>query len=318
MRIEILTNTDERCGNAQYARNLRDYLLNDSEATKQMADIQLCVDVRAPHPDVLIVNWHPAKVTVTAEMVKTWQSWGIKVILILQNSFDWGHHIGNNDLLALCDAVVAHEPMDVKYNWQPAQNFHYIPHGILEVKLREKEDLHPPTFGMAGFPFTWKRPDVLVKAAKRCDVYARIFAPKYPGYSYGSDSWHRLYEGRVVMHENFLDEQNIVSILSKNILNIFWFKSQDVHDRYGQSGSVRLGIAAKRPMIISRHRKFRDLLPYEDCFYICDTEEEVYETSEEIYKKVFAGEPVKLPERVFEDQKWSKAAQKYWSVIRSI
>lgn len=322
MRVGILTNTDERCGNAAYARNLSDALLKTSKPHTTIMLTSNTESISKDLCDVVLVNWHPAKVSISAREVKKWQSQKIGVILIHQNSFDTRVTLperifGEVDILLTVNYTVVHEPMEVLHHGEPLSTVAYIPHGILEIDIPYKVSLDPPTIGTAGFPFHWKRPDVVVRAAAKLDCYARMFAPEYPGYDYGYQHWYNINPGRTVVYTNWLSEENVIKILHENIFNIFWYQSHDIHDQFGQTGSARMGIAANRPMIISRHRKFRDLLRYEDALYICDTEEEVYKTAEEIFTKIQKGEPVKYPKAILKDMGWRVSAQKYWNLIDS-
>jgi hypothetical protein len=313
-RVVILSNLDECCGNATYGRLLRSHLA-------QWYDVQMLDagqwNANAGKPHVVIINWHPAKVSTHVGHVESLQENGAKVILILQNSFDETHNVTSRDLLAVCDAVVAHEPMKVFYDGKAAHNVHFIPHGILEVpNLHQWNASVVSMFGTAGFQFPWKRPEVVVEAARRCGVFARIYCPPYPGFDRNReiDKWNLMYKN-VHVDRNWLPEGQVIQGLSEHLLNIFWFQSRGTDDTFGQTGSARMGVAAKRPMIISRHRKFRTFMDYEEEFYIADTEEEVYAFSREIMDNPSSA---RRPNRIVAETGWSKTAELYHNLIESL
>jgi len=315
LRVVILSNRDEQCGNFTYARNL----LN---ALKHWYDVEILDNAlwTANHgnPDVVIINWHPARVSTSTEHVRFLQhTHGAKVILLHQNSHDSTVHIGDDDILLASDAVVAHEPLKVVTAGEKKPNLYFIPHGILECRdLHRWDGSVVPIIGTAGFQFDWKRPDVTVEAARYLKVQARIFCPPYPGFDRNRaiDRWTTRYNALHV-DRNFLLEEQVIRCLSEHLLNIFWFQSQSIHDQYGQSGAVRMGIAARRPVILSRHRKFLTLFPYEDELYFADTEEQVYKYAEEILANPSVA---RVPNRIFSDMGWSKTGQMYKEVIESL
>lgn len=326
-RIALVTNFDERCGNAQYGRDFARHLPSFT-GVEGVDSFPHCRNVLSHMGSavsrkyrVAVINWHPARVEISTPLVHALRSAGLKVVLILQNSFDWQHSVGSDDLLAQCDAVVAHEPMDILYDGQPAKNFHYIPHGIVlkSAVTYGIEEAITHCIGTAGWPFSWKRPDVVARAAFHCSLPAKIFCPEYPGFTWPTAEWVRMAGGNAYMIQEWMLEAAVVKILSSCKFNIFWFQSQNVEDQFGQSGSVRLGVAARRPMIISRHRKFKMLLAeYPEEFYVADTEEEVYTLAKQLSTDIDAGREVRVPMKCVIKQNWWRAAERYWEVIQSL
>jgi hypothetical protein len=312
-RVAILSNLDEQCGNAQYGRILKSHLA-------QWFDVVMLNDAQWMHagkPDVVIINWHPARVSTSVAHVKSLQNAGAKVILILQNSYHDAIDVPECDILFAIDAVVAHEPITLRINGVLSSKMVFIPHGILEVpNLHNWNGSTVPMFGTAGFQFPWKRTDVVVSAAARCGVQARIFCPPYPGFDRNReiDKWHMMYKN-VHVDRNWLSEGQVIQCLSEHVLNIFWFESQGMDDQWGQSGAVRLGIAAKRPTIISKHRKFRTLMPYQDELYVAESPEEVYAAAQEIVSNPSLA---KRPDRLMKDMGWSRCAELYKGLIESL
>ena len=301
MKLGIYTNMDDRCGNAEYARDL-------SHALSVYYAVYMSSRVEELAPcEVVLLNWHPAKVHVDIPLIQRLKGQGKKVILLLQNSFDWPAILAPDDILLFPDKVIAHEPMNLSISVE------YIPHGVPIV-----QNLPEPTeqlmIGVAGFPFPWKRFDLVAKVAQRLGARCRIFAPSYPHYNTVPYMMTvaGILGGLADIRRGWTPTREVVRGLAECTFNIFWFQSQGQDDELGQTGSARLGVAAGRPMIISKHRKFRTLLPYEDDFYVAGTEEEVYIMAAEILLNV---KMAKRPMRAFADMRYDAVAKSYKKTI---
>ena len=301
MRVGILTNVHPKCGNAEYARDLCHYL-------SQLCEVKITDKVAELLPaDAVIINHHPSRVALTIEILDKIKFANAKSIVILQNSYEG--EFTSDIVLKMADAVVAHEPM------KGDREVIYIPHGIPIVA-----DLRQPTIpriGVAGFAFNWKRFDVTAEVARNLGVKCRIVTAQ-------ADicDTRNFIQGLVghlgdlaEISNQWLETGEVVRMLSECTLNIFWYQSKTSEDEMGQTGSARLGVAARRPMIISRHRKFRTLLPYEDEFYIADTEADVNRMAKEILANP---ERAKRPNRVIEEMGWDKTAQQYLDLIERV
>lgn len=302
--VGILSNLHEKCGSADHgrylAKELRHYynvLLSDKGP-----ELSGC--------DVVIINWHPARIKLTDEMVRGFQRLGSKVIVIYQNTLGV-NTVERISSLDLADAVITHEPIS-----RPTE---VIPVGIWIVKgLAEKVE---PMIGTAGFPFPWKQLEITAGVAKSLGVKYRLMAPYYdydkeaedlPGYIKGiSDILGPLAD----IHNEWLPVEDVIRELSECAVNVFWFNSQGLGALQGQSGSVRIGLAARRPIIISRHRKFTTLFPYEDELYIADTVEQVREFAEGILQ---APEKAKRPKRILSEMGWPAAGRKHAVLIERL
>jgi hypothetical protein len=264
--------------------------------------------------DVVTINYHEGRLPyLLPEHIQAVQASGKRVILIHHNSLEHGSFDGEliAPLYAVADAVVTHEPT--------VEGSVFIPHGIPEVS-----DLWgvngQPTIGTAGFPFPWKRTDVVVEAARRTGSVANLICPRHEGLLIPppEDDWRRWVGDRLRLCTEFLPTATVVRLLATSWLNIFWFESLDPGDELGQTGSARLGLAARRPVIFSRHRKFRTLFPYEDELYFAKTEEEVYATAAKILEDIAAGRLVKQPNRVLAEQGWTKCGEMYAELVERV
>jgi len=313
LKVGLISNWDLRCGNAQYARDLVTELEKEFVVMGLAPLLSQVRQTNIDDVDVVIVNWHPSRVTVTEQDMRWLKECGKKTILILQNSFREPPVIEEGNMLLVVDMVVAHEEMTF-VGQQP--NFRCIQHGIPEI-----EDLPAPYedrwIGTAGFAFPWKRFDVVAEVAKKFNARCRIISSQSD--QMGTDDFLKGIAGHlgslVDMHKDWYTVQEVVRMLAECTLNIFWFNSYSPEDQLGQSGSVRLGLAARRPTIISTHKKFRTLLPYGDELYVCLREEDVYLAVEEILS---SPEKAKKPKRLLEGLGWSKTGAQYRELVREV
>ncbi len=303
-KIGLLTNQHTHCGIAEYGRDLVSYL-SDYYNVHSSSSLQELID---GYPKVILVNWQPVRTTMTVPMVKAVQAAGIKVIVIFHDSCEWTYGYSDNDMLACADAVVAHEKLASELKLD------VIPFGIpLVDNLPVPSE---PKVGVAGFPFPWKRFDVVVSAAAKFGIKCCMIAPQHEYF----DSAPFIAKTRkdlgslAEIYTDWLPTEMVVKLLASCTLNIFWFESQIREDQVGQSGSVRLGIAARRPVIISAHRKFKTLLPYLDEIYMATTEEVVFQYVAQILR----GEHVKRPNRILDDMGWNRTAEMYRELIERI
>lgn len=308
--VVLISNWDLQCGNAEYARDLQKELEKEFEVQALPGNMHEVRNRLASLSEIVVINWHPARVHVTVDDVRWMKKMGKKVILILQNSFRGPVDVRAGSMLLETDVVVGHEEMEFEGT---GVRYQYIPHGIVEV-----QDLpapYPtPCIGTAGFPFPWKRFDVVAEAAKKFNVRCRMIAPR-------SDQLETdIFMEGIVGHlgplanvyRSWLPSRQVVSMLAECWVNIFWFNSYSPEDQLGQSGSVRLGLAAKRPTIISTHRKLKTLFQYDDELYIAGREADVYKHLEEILAEP---ESTKRPKRVVEEMGWSVVGRQYRELV---
>jgi hypothetical protein len=301
VRVGILTNLHAKCGNAEYGRDLY-------RALSGLCEVKIADTIQELLPtDAVIVNHHPARVKLSMEILDKIRWEGAKSVVLFANSFDT--EFTSDIVLKSADAVVANEPMTGD------REVVYIPMGIPVVD--ELQPVGEPRIGVAGFAFPWKRFDVTAEVAKTMGVKCRIVSAiaDIQDTSLFLQALNGHLGSLAEIQTNWLSSEEIVRLLSECTLNIFWYQSQSYADQEGQTGSARLGVAAKRPMIISRHRKFRTLLPYEDEFYIADTEEQVNEMARQI---LLAPEQAKRPNRVMQDMGWNTVAKKWLDLIEGV
>lgn len=304
MKVAVVSNLDERCGNGEYARNLA------SELTRRFT-----VDLMSDFPSgqdhaVVIVNYHPPVVHFGTDTIQRMRGNGAKVILIMQES-EQNMCIDSNSTFCHVDAVVAHEPMNI--TGAPV-NFHFIPHGA--PKLKVKPEVVHPTVGTAGFSFRCKRMDIAIRAALRIGGTANIITPSHPTFDPTPmwNEWRSLAGAALQFSEEWLPDFEVARRLATNTMNVYF---ADEGNAPGQSGSARLMASAKRPLILRRCRKTSALFDYEDELYFVNQENEVYDTASHIWNEINAGRPVKKPKRLMDDIGWDSVGLRYCELVEA-
>jgi hypothetical protein len=193
-------------------------------------------------------------------------------------------------------------------------NFRCIPHGIPEVE--KLSDHFTMSVGTAGFAFPSKRIDTTVKIASRFDVRAVVVAPAHP-----TCDAVPLYTNWLRTHSNldlctaWLPQEEVIYRLSSCAVNIY---CSDELATPGQSGAARLIVAAKRPSIIRRCHKTETLYPYEDEIYFVGNEAEASDVAGDVLGKISRNEPVKIPNRVLQEQGWNTVGKTFRNLIKEL
>lgn len=306
MKVALLTTWNERCGIAEYAKSLVTYAKNtefsifgreifeNSNALLALPD-QLCGNGCC----IIQINyepglWHILDADVCSKLRKN----GMRLVMTLHTS-----NSGNNRnaLTTVFDRVIVHE--------QTTEGFEHVPMGIPEVNLDGIEVTKG--IGTAGFPFPWKGFHQVAQAAKQLDMNCVVVAAK-------SDHFDTTVMEQFVKDaqpdteyvKDWLPQEDVVRKLASCEVNVFAYDGAN----NGISGAVRMGLAARRPLVVTRCRQFRDLFAYEDEIEFIDSQSP---------KDIAAGiervlESGKCPKRVLEDMSWTKAAQRYEEIYTSL
>lgn len=306
-RVWVYSNEKQACGIAEYGRDLQQVLSSSYQTGLGMQPMG--------HWDVTIVNWHNAVTDVAPKTIRDWQGSGSKVIVMLHNSWE-GIHLGSpeTDLLAQADCIVAHEPM----SFTPSpKKFRYIKQGLTSID--GLPDVVDDSIGTAGFPFAWKRFDLVACVARELGVRCRMIAPRHD--SQNTDQLMHGIAGHLGhladIRRNWMAKEDVVRELAQCTLNIFWYESDDVREQLGQSGSVLMGVSAGRPMIISQHRKMRVLLSeYSDEFYVAQTVDEVYRLAKQIF--TLSEDQLRKPVRCRREMCWQNVAHDWVGLIEEM
>ena len=197
-------------------------------------------------------------------------------------------------------------------------NFKLIPHGIPDSLSELELASYAPIMavGTAGFAFPSKRLDVTVKAASRYDVRAVVISPAHP-----TCNAVPIYTDLLRTHSNldlctaWLTQEEVIRRLAQCAVNVY---CSDEVGNPGQSGAVRMLVAARRPTVIRRCHKTESLYPYEDELYFVNNENEVYDVVGDILGKISRGEPVKRPTRIMNEQGWREVGRQFRYLITEL
>lgn len=309
-RIAIVTNLHPNCGNYTFARDLKVQL-------DKYYEVELFEDCMAVPPgfSCCIINYHPARVALSQDRIANVAAQGAIPVVVYQNtppSRDLGP---DSWILAHAAVVVTHEPIG-------AENSCYIPVGILEVDdLPEFDRSQPITIGTAGFPFPWKGFDAVVGLAKNLGVKARIIAPPYPGhnFAFAQDAWRAMLGDDLTLVTDFIDEKEVARQLALNAFNVYAFESISPDDTLGQSGSARMGVAAQRPLILSKHPKLRTLREFEGSYYGYGAGEgSLLEVATRVLYYVEHRLPMRYPGEIVRSTGWSVTGRMYRDLIERL
>jgi hypothetical protein len=217
-----------------------------------------------------------------------------------------------NPILKEFDAVVVQDP-----HTDPKDGFIYIPQGVMDVP---KATVVEPSLGTAGFPTEVKGSLIMARVAQHLGLGVMQFMPesKYAD----AQGMARRIRGMVPTADLYFDfhpQEHIASRLSECLLTCWLYRA--FNGQSGISGSAHLGLAAGRPVVVSRAGMYRDLFDYEDEIYFVDSDQPSFENVLPVVQKVLAdigaGNP-KRPRRLLIDAGWQRCGQLYGGIYRRL
>jgi len=256
MIVGLLTTWNEPCGIAGYARNLTKSL----EGTDVRFDI-ISRDrwstngVLSSPCTVLHVNYEPGLFQWISLMdLQHWRAAGKRIIFTWHTSQEQGNATPMHPLI---DKVVMHERTDeTEAN---ADKYVFIPHGV-EVYDEDPQTVEQK-IGTAGFPFPWKGFTEVARVARMLGMGCLVIAPESPHYdTYVIKAVVMAANPETDYRTQWITTREVARELSKCVVNVFAYHGAN----YGISGAARLGLTARRPLVLTRNRQFRDLFDYED------------------------------------------------------
>lgn len=303
MKVGLVTPWIERCGITEYSKELIELsegkyefeVINEKSSLGVIRDqIQNC--------DLVHVNGSGFLVSkIDYDFVK---SFGKKTILTLYES---GKNNEKNQLVSAFDYVVTHEKEGLDI-----ENFIHIPHPIYTVPLNHT--LIPDSrIGTVGFPFEWKGFDLVAQVANELSFDFIGFIPNYNKKN-TSNRYKTIIEAINPNFEvvtDYKSKKEILDALNTCRINSFLYHG----NRVGVSGACRFGLAARRPMVVTRDRQFNDLFEYEDEIWFADSLN--IEHLIEVFNNALKEEMWKRPEKVLKDADWKVCIEKYHRLYES-
>lgn len=301
MRVALITTWNERCGIAEYAKGLVQAMGHVNK------DISFKVFERPWNDltpsalqdcDVVHLNYEPGlfQFIINTGTVESWKLFGKKTVLTLHTS-----HEGNNRSLFtnVFHRVVVHE--------KTTDGFTHIPMGLLPLHEDAYVPVEKDLVGTAGFPFPWKGFSEVADATARLGLRCLVIAPE-------SRHWNTYEVQQDIKRRNpnstylteWMEEATVKVALARCAVNVFAYGGGNS----GISGAVRLGLASRRPIVISRCRQFRDLFEYPDEVTVIGS------SLTEAIQSAIAEQETRKPKRILEDMNWIECARKYEQVYK--
>ena len=209
-----------------------------------------------------------------------------------------------NATVRACDAVVVQDP-----HTDPTDGFIYIPQGVMEVPKSEQVE---PKIGTAGFPSEAKGAPIMARVARELGLGFLLFAPisrHADAHGMAEKIRQQVPQAEVVF--DFLPQEQIATRLSECVVTVWAYKAH--YGQSGISGSVRLGVAAGRPMVITRCGMYRDLWQdWEDEIYVIPADTPTFENMLPVVQEALKGE--KRPNRILKEHSWKRCGELYRKV----
>lgn len=260
MKVLLVTTWDTACGIAEHSAMLRDYAEDNSltiiPESRWLDPQEFFLDLNAAGDTagqgILHLNYHAALHSRWGpEEVKRVKAMGWPVVITYHDTYAGTPDQPNSDkakeLCEVADAFVVHEPVE------DLPKAMYWRQGVLGPEAPTTFNSLRPLVGTCGFDFPWKNFELLAEAAKEAG-----WGVVYVGGNLTAGSIKQLGEKNPWAHfmTGFRDRRDIVSALSGCDATAFLYTCHNT----GTSGAVRMGMAARKPMLLMRGcRQFRDL-----------------------------------------------------------
>lgn len=311
MKVGLITTWQTECGLAEYAKNL----VECSEGVEfKIISFPLSFDhIVSETEGVDLIHFNYSSGWFNEVRLNEWQKFrkqGKPTMLTFHDSSD--DMVMKIAPFGLFDKIVVHKKAAT---CEYPDNVVVIPQPVRVVDVSGI-----PVYskiGTAGFPFPWKGFDRAAFAAHQLGV-------KFLAIMADSAQVNALIAREIVLGfcptaeiiVDWLPYDAIVRRLAECAMTVFDYDT--VYQQLplnGISAGVRFGIAARRPVIVSRCKMFDDLLDYPDEIYVSDDVLGV--TIIQVFKDILDG-CVKLPKRILEDMSWDRCAKLYLGVYKEL
>lgn len=309
LKVAHVVNKNAVCGYAEYAREL-DWELKKEFESSIVEPGQEIGDV-----DVVIASYGSTETLgLTPHQTEEWRQQGKKVILL--------HRESEGDLVENCTIPVKHflGHVDSIITHEPTNYSEFIPISFPAVVSLPDAELRL-VIGSAGFYDTMKHFEDVVELARRTGGNVNLSIAHY----WRSDLSHvkrNIAEMKKKEVEGDWIElvdwpvATVIRQLARSTINMFWHWPINP---CSQSTSVGMAIAAKRPLIISPHRRFRVILEqYADEVYVARTGDEAVGIVKEVWDAIKNGRPVRIPDRLYKAYNWETCGETYRKLIHKV
>ena len=333
LQVRLVTTWNTPCGIADYAAHLMQAvraadptiaILPDVAALDGASDAVKALIHDPPTDDLVVLNFHEGifRNWPIARVRELRQS-GYTVVVIAHNTF--GEHTpaemratGDTRLdfldqlvqTAAADAVIVHEPCRglAGPNVQTWQQGVPAPQPAMVCGFGQLPS--QPILGTVGFNLPWKNFDRVAQVSAACGwacLISSADATADDAARWQRDNPHAL------IRTGFRPPSEIVSSLSGCDATIFAYEGAGA----GTSGAIRLGLAARKPLIAWRNRQFRDL--WEDgtsrrALHWCGSFDDLPGVLAQIPIQRLDPGIVQIAER----ESWTRLGGKYAALFRSL
>lgn len=281
VRILLVTSNREECGVREYGRMLKEELESLSKNGLDMHDFgDEGVDVveyaepdyaafyakfksSCPY-DVIWLNHHAALHASWREneVVDARAFTGLPIVVTQHDTFEElaiMEERGFPSFWKVADGLVVHEQVD-GLTYAKWLHIRYLRQGVLppaEKPMMISEQLGRPVVGTVGFPFPWKNFDMLIRAAATAGWVPLLIAPGIDEAEASRLQTLALdYGSPLLLIKHWIDREAVVTALTGCDATAFLY----TNGNSGTSGAIRLGLAARKPLIaLTGCRQFRDL-----------------------------------------------------------
>lgn len=308
MKIYLVTTWNDRCGIAEYASNL----VRHCKAEFEILDPGLFMSnsFELVGGNILHINHEPGLFPyLTGAYIKA-RAGNMRTIITLHTS---NEGFNRSSLTEGIDRIVVHEKTEDTKS-RPEQ-WLYIPMGIPSaVQLANCVD---DNLGTCGFPFPWKGWDEVARCAKELNMGMIAIIPesRHVDIRPVEKMICDIVGVRAYVIKEYMPESGVIHQLSRCLVNVFPYKGNNG----GISGAVRMGLASRRPVVISQSRQFRDLFEYRDEVYIspAPTGKELLDCISQAVYEARKGTS-RLPNKLLRDMSWEVVAKKYMDLYESL
>lgn len=312
MKIGLVTNWNQNCAVAEYAKNLTYYCVRASKDVefKVITGLLNYEGVESQIGDVDIIHFNYCRhafIPMNPVLFNTFRGKGKPVIVTYHESAAWT--VRRMTSCGLADWIVVHDRLR---DGPPAPpNLLVIPFGIPEIDTSGVEvDKEVGTFGCA---FPWKGLIPLAWACGQLGVKLTAQLSEADP-DKGDIHWESLrntmheYCPKLELIEGWRSQDEIIRELARCKVLALPFDPQSPIN--GISSSVRSALAAKRPLVLTRFAHFSDLYDYAGSdIYFTESDELKTMLGYALYdvEKGLA----KRPWRILNDMTWKRSAQLY-------
>ncbi|MHC4733093.1 MAG: glycosyltransferase family protein [Planctomycetota bacterium] len=294
LQVLLVTSPNDHCGIYQYGQLLKESVVQHKIriVEERNPNFHEIIVPRGTH--IIHVNHHAAlHSSWILDYIRVLQNDGYKVVVTQHDTYETFEIMKERGFrdFRCADALVVHEPVPELIM---LPDVFYFRQGV----PAPQPPIHPPKHpcvGTIGFPFPWKRFDLLREAATEA-------------------GWHTLI---LDSEAQWIPHKKAIQLLSGCDATAFLHSSGNS----GTSGVIRMGIAARKPVIATPGRQMTDLL-HDDlgwsAIWWADTKAEIVGALRGLAHKGGSAVWTSAIEELADRDSWANLGRKYATIYRSI